>query len=177
MKANTIAKINNVSILVVNEGEKFIPIKPICEALGIAEEPQIKKIKEDDILASTATLKVVVAADGKEREMFSIPYKFVFGWLFTINPKNVNPDAQENVKQYRLKCYEILFMHFTETSEFLEQKQTAINKQLDTVDEISTQFKTAKTRLTEEKEKLNKIRKQSFEEWKQAGNQLTIKFD
>jgi hypothetical protein len=31
----------------------------------------------------------MVATDGKKREMVTIPYRFVFGWLFTINSKNV----------------------------------------------------------------------------------------
>jgi len=34
----TIAKINDVEIQIINNGDKMMPIKPICEALGIDED-------------------------------------------------------------------------------------------------------------------------------------------
>ena len=44
-----IAKVNNVPIILI-EREKLVPIKLICEALGIDVDSQRKKIYEDDIL-------------------------------------------------------------------------------------------------------------------------------
>ena len=58
-----ITRVNGVAIL-TSENE-MIPIKPICEALGVAFEPQFKKLKEDEDLGSVVTLGVTTGADGK----------------------------------------------------------------------------------------------------------------
>lgn len=85
MTTSIIAKVNNVDIVSTSDEQKLVPIKPICEALGIAWEPQRKKIQEHYLLSSTAMLSMVVAADGKEREMFCLPMGYIFGWLLIIN--------------------------------------------------------------------------------------------
>ena len=45
METKTIARINDVNIVVVNNEEQLIPIKPICEALGVNYTTQIEKLK------------------------------------------------------------------------------------------------------------------------------------
>jgi len=128
MNSSSIAKINEVEIVILNdENEKRVAVKPICEALGIAEEPQVRKIKEDEILSSVATLTVATGSDGKSYEMLTIPLEYAFGWLFTINAKNVKEEARENLIKYKKECYHALYKHFTLQSEFLEEKQTKIN--------------------------------------------------
>ena len=54
MQANltTVAKVNNVEILIIEGDEKRVAVKPICDALGIASNKQIERIKEDPILSS-----------------------------------------------------------------------------------------------------------------------------
>lgn len=52
MKTKTIARVNNVAILAGNDSEKLVPIKPICEALGIDRKAQQDKIREDEFLSS-----------------------------------------------------------------------------------------------------------------------------
>ena len=160
----------------IENGEKLIPIRPICEALGIDEESQRKKILSDEILSSVAVLRTATGGDGKQYKMNCIPLMFVFGWLFTINPKNVKPEAQEAVKKYRLECYMALFRHFSEQSEFLKQKQQAIEKQLEAYERFREEFNTAKNKLSEARDSLNEIRRISFEEWQANNRQLTLEF-
>jgi len=161
----TLALVNNVPILIIENGEKLVPIKPICEALGIDVDSQRKKILDDEILKSTTVLSTAVAADLKERDMFCIPLKFVFGWLFTINPKNVKPEAQEAVSRYRSQCYEVLYRHFTDQSEFLEQKQNALRLQLEKVQDVRSEFRNTQNTLKEANNRLNVIKDTSFEFW------------
>lgn len=169
-----IAKVNDVLIIVL-EKEKLVPIKPICEALGIAMEPQRIKINEDDILASTATLSMVVAADGKAREMVCLPLEYAFGWLFTINHKNVKPGAQEAVKKYKIECYHALYKHFTEYSTFMEERQKAIDDSLAKIEVTKKNFTNTKTQLQEEQEALNQARKMNFNDWK--AKQMSLQFE
>lgn len=172
-QTNIIARINDVAIVVLQK-EKLVPVKPICEALGIDMESQRKKINEDDILGSTAVLSTVVAADGKEREMLCLPLEFVFGWLFSINHKNVKQEAQETVKKYKLQCYHALYRHFTEYSDFMEERQIRIEEELARVEQIRLQFNTAKQQLAEAQDELKKVRTYSFNEWK--AKQIELSF-
>lgn len=127
-KTAVVAKINNIEIVIIQNGEDMVPIKPICEALGIASNGQMERIKDDDILASVSKLVLSTGKDGKEYEMFSIPFKFIFGWLFTIDPARVKPEAKDAVVKYKLACYDALFEHFVGAKNFLELKEKATEK-------------------------------------------------
>lgn len=62
-----IATINGTEIYAVNhEGETYVPIRPICTAIGIESAPQRIKLAEDEFLSPTTTIIVSVAADGKK---------------------------------------------------------------------------------------------------------------
>ncbi|HNW73957.1 MAG TPA: phage antirepressor N-terminal domain-containing protein [Bacteroidales bacterium] len=172
----TIARVNDVQIQMIDNGQKLIPIKPICEALGISHQKQYEKLKSDEILSSTVTLRVTVGADEKEREMLCIPFMYVFGWLFTINPKNVKPEASEAVAKYRMECYQALFKHFTDQSDFLQQKQNALEKQIEEVERIRFDFKNTKMKLDEARQILNQIKETTFEQWQLNNSQLKLDF-
>lgn len=176
MKTKTVAKVNDVNNLLIDNGEKLVPIRPNCDALGIAHQRQIEKIKSDEILGSTVTLRMTFAADKNEREMTCIPYMYVFGWLFTINPKNVKPEAKEAVIKYRLECYKALFQPFTDQSEFLEQKQHALEKQVEEVERIRSDFKNTKSKLDEARKVLNQVKEWTLEDWQSNNRQLKIEF-
>lgn len=79
IKTTTVAKINQVEILVIENGEKRVAVKPICEALGVDYPSQYTKLQKDPILGSTIGLSTTVGADGKDREMVTIPFMYVFG--------------------------------------------------------------------------------------------------
>jgi hypothetical protein len=176
MKTKTVARIKDVSIMLIDGKEKLVPIKPICQALEVNYSSQLEKIKSDEILGSTVPLRGIVAADGKEREMACIPFKLVFGWLFTINPKNVKPEAREQIIKYRLECYDALFNYFTDQGEFLEQKQKALEKQLEEVERIRCDYSDQKKLLADAKKALNDIKELTFEEWQMNKRQLSIDF-
>jgi hypothetical protein len=171
---STVAKINNTEIVVVENGEKRVAIKPICDALGVAYQGQIDKIKTDEILGSTIMLSMTVGSDKKEREMQTIPLKFVFGWLFTINPKNVSPAAKEAVVKFKLECYNALYDHFTRQSEFLKQRQDAVDALLEQYDDARRNFKDAEKIMREKKSELDTIRSVTFTDWLADQSQLSL---
>ena len=114
MLQTLISKINGVDIVTVDrDGEIFVPIKPICDALGIDAKAQRTKLQDDEFFASTGAIITSVASDDKEREMYCIRLRDVYGWLATINPGKVAPEAREAVIRYRRECYDVLYEHFT----------------------------------------------------------------
>jgi hypothetical protein len=176
MKAETrtVAIINKSKILVIENGQKLVPIKPICEALGIDVDSQRKKINDDDILSSVAVLSTATGSDGKGYSMFCIPFKYVFGWLFTINPANVKEEAREAITEYKRKCYDVLYQSFSDAQEFLEEKQSLIELKLDELEQITSNFNSAKTKMSEKKKELNMVRSLKIEDWIAANRQLDI---
>ena len=177
METKTIARVNKVAIIAGNDSQKLVPIKPICEALGIDFDSQRKKLKEDEDLNSTTVLSTVVAADGKDREMLCLPLEFIFGWLFTINPKNVKPEAQEAVRSYRMECYRALYSHFTAYSRFNEDKQAILSEEFEKYQELQANFNQAKKDLAESKKRMNMAKDLTFEEWEEKQKQMTLDFE
>jgi len=172
-----LAKVNNQNIVVVENGvDKFVPIKPICDALGIATNKQIEKIKEHPILSSTATLRVSVGADGKDREMFVLPYEYIFGWLFTIDSRNVKPEAAETVLKYQIQCYHILYDHFIMKAKFEQWKLEEIIKINDLRSVARFEFKECKNKLSQLNGQERDVISTPFEQWSFDQRQYTIPF-
>lgn len=94
-------------------GDALVPIRPICNALGIAFSGQFERIKRDPILNSTVRVIRTVGADGKDRGMCCLPLKYIFGWLFTINSDMVREGAREQLISYQRLCYETLYSFMT----------------------------------------------------------------
>lgn len=159
METKIIARVNNVDILSTSD-EQMVAIRPICEALGIDYSRQLKKIKEDDDLCSVVGVTPTVAGDGKEREMACLPIRYIFGWLFTINPMNVKPEAQEAVRAYRRACYDALYDYFfKQPMKQLEQNKEEIAL-LEDIAELNQQQQTVKQSLTDKKKKLELLREE-----------------
>lgn len=177
--ASTVAaKINNQELVIISENaNKFVPIKPICDALGIDYPTQYQKLKEDEDLAPTMGLRPMIAADNKQREMVCLPLEYIFGWLFTISPKNVAPEAKESVRRYRIECYKALFDHFSERSSFIEEKQQRLIEQSDIVMAAQEAFNQSKEQLKEAKKQYDMIKVIDFEQWKNDKRQLKIPYE
>lgn len=177
METKSIARVNNVAIQLISEnGTKLVPVKPICEALGVDFDSQRKKLNDDEFLSSVTVLSTATGSDGKQYEMVCIPYKYVFGWLFTINPKNVKEEARESVAMYRAKCYDVLFNYFAEQSDYLEFKQTIVNEKIEKYEELRVNFKLAEKNLREAKQNLFRAKDLTYEEWKTMQQQQSINF-
>lgn len=156
---NKITRINGVEISAVMEnGDCYLPIKPICEAIGVNFATQYAKIKEDKILSSTVALRTTVGGDGKDREMVCLPLKYVYGWLFTINPENVKTEARETVERYRRECYDALYEHFSQqVRRTIEANQTEITL-LNRLNSAIADKKDASRRIKETEKMLVEVR-------------------
>lgn len=159
MKEQLISKINGVDIVTVEQdGEVYVPIKPICTALGIDDKAQRDKLNSDEFFVSTGGIITSVAEDGKSREMYSLPLRYVYGWLATINPGKVAPDAKEAVMNYRRKCYDVLYEHFAGGLRRQVETNEAEIALLKEINSAIGEEKEARTRRKREEDKLDKLR-------------------
>lgn len=175
METKIIARVNNVDIVSTSD-EQMVAIRPICEALGIDANGQKQRIERDEILSSTACMIHAVAADGKDREMYAIPFRYVFGWLFSIDISKVNEEAREFVTRYKQECYDTLYEHFTEPQTFLKQKQEVMEKKVTEYQECQRRFKDAQKLMNEAKTDLNQVMKLTIDDWRANHCQLNLPF-
>lgn len=162
-KTNFITTVNNVSIISFNDEKRLIPIKQICEAIGINYPTQYQKIKDDELLSSVVRLSPTTGSDGKQYEMVCLPLEFIFGWIFSINPKNVKEEAKESISKYRIECYRALFNHFfVQTKKQLEVNEIEI-KLLETLSDLNNKKSNLSTEISSVKKRLDKLRQERLE--------------
>jgi hypothetical protein len=172
-----VGTVNGTNIFIIEDKEKLVPIKPICEALGVDYSTQLQRIKDDPILSSTVGLSPTVGADGKNREMQCLPIKYVFGWLFRIDSRNVKEEAKESVVQYQILCYDILYNHFQQYHDFVEERQMAIDEQLRILDESKKKFKFAKDVMAKADRVLKELRGVVFQDFMINPRQYDLIFE
>ncbi len=160
MSEKMIAKINGVEITTVNhEGGAYVPVKPICDALGVSYTGQLEKLKNDPTFSeSVVRLSRITGADGKEYEMICLPLLLVFLWLGSINPKNVSDEARPNVMRYRLECAHVLYEHFTAAMARIEEANRLERELMAAVDAAASEEKEARARRKRAEDDLEKLR-------------------
>lgn len=157
-ETTTSIKINQVEIVCTNnESEVLVPIKPICQALGIAYEMQYEVIKSNPVFGSTIMLNITVGADGKDRDMLHLPLKYVFGWLMGINANKVKAASKEAVMAMQMEAYNVLYEHFFLKPIMQEKKLLAVQRQQWRIAELEASRKDMGALIKQEKEKLAKI--------------------
>ncbi|NQU34240.1 MAG: hypothetical protein HQ521_13500 [Bacteroidetes bacterium] len=141
---------------VAKDGQYWVAIKPICEALGVDYIRQFKNLQTDEILSQLLSEQTMVAADNKLRKMVSLPEKFVYGWIFQI--KSSSPD----LNKYKLKVYEIVYDYFKGTitkRSHLLQERTNNEAEIKTIEDRLTSNEDYK-RLVELQNTIPKLRKE-----------------
>lgn len=105
--------VNNVEInCPFHKGQFYVPIRSVCQAIGVDYSSQMKEVKSNGILSSVVVPVTTTGADSKSYKMTCIPVEFVYGWIFSISEKRVAESAREALIQYKLEAYKALYAHF-----------------------------------------------------------------
>lgn len=156
MSKQHISTINGVEIFaeITSNGNIFVPIKPICTALGIDDTAQKQRIHRHYILNSVEVTVTSTGADGKKYEMTALPLEYVYGWLFTIDANLVSENVRERVAEYQRECYDALYRHFAgsmkrqiETNEAEIAALKAVNDALATKRQADEAYRQAQKHL------------------------------
>ncbi len=90
----------------------FVAVKPISDALGLAWNKQLERLKRDPILSEGMTVTVIPSPGGAQ-ESTCLKLELVNGWLFTIDESRVkDEETRQRVLTYKRECYSVLFEHF-----------------------------------------------------------------
>lgn len=105
----------------------YIPVRPICDYLGVDWSAQYRRINRDPVLSVELEPCVVVTATqgqpDQRREMQCLPLDMINGWLFGINAARVKEELRERLIQYQRECYRVLadaFVNRTMPDEWMQ---------------------------------------------------------
>lgn len=112
---------DEIRLVLIQDGDQqkaYVPVKPICEFLGVAWSPQLRRINRDPILSEvTSSVTVTVTEAGQRGQMLCLPLDYLNGWLFGINANRVKEGIRDRLLRYQRECYQVLAQAFTTTSE------------------------------------------------------------
>jgi hypothetical protein len=126
-----------ITAVLSEDGTVYVPIRPICDALGVAWDSQRRRIYRDPILTEGVKSVTVTVTDidpssrrPHSSEMIALPLDYLNGWLFGMNADRVKSEIRERVLRYQRECYRVLFQAFH------QQKVTAAPIEGVDVDEL-----------------------------------------
>ena len=94
------------------DGTVLVPLKPICEAIGVDWSSQRQRLTRDEVLAGAVRSMVITTIEGHRREALALPLDLLPGWLFGISARRVRPDLAEKITRYRRECFRVLWDAF-----------------------------------------------------------------
>ncbi|WP_293931305.1 phage antirepressor N-terminal domain-containing protein [Iodobacter sp.] len=89
----------------------FVSVRHLCEVFGLDFSSQRKKLLPDPKF--NCGDMTMVAADGKMRELLTIPLEQVAGFLYSININKVSPDVRQALLDYQDECTKALNDYWT----------------------------------------------------------------
>ena len=104
-----------LAILVRIGGETLVvvPVRPICQVLGIDWSSQRKRITREEVLKSCVViLTTQIPGDTQRREHACLPLDYLHGWLFGITVSQVSEHYRERITLYRRECFRALSAAF-----------------------------------------------------------------
>lgn len=105
----------------VDDENVYVPIRPMCDLLGVSWSGQRERINRDAVLSQEARFVRVTRTNSKggNPNMLALPLPMVHGWLFGINANRVKEELRDKLVLYQRECYAVL------SEVFLENKVTA----------------------------------------------------
>lgn len=102
-----IVKFNEVNIpYTYVDGVCWLAVKPICEALGVDFDRQIRRLKGHRIFGPATAVQPLQVPGDQSRKMVCLSEEFIYGWLFSINSNS------EQLVKYQIECNHVLYNHF-----------------------------------------------------------------
>jgi hypothetical protein len=104
------------AVLLQTDGKQqiYIPLKPICDRLGVTWPSQLNRINRDPVLSKKLKGIFVMNTPGGRQEMSCLPLDYLNGWLFGINTSRVKDEIRDRLIRYQEECFKVLSEAFQE---------------------------------------------------------------
>lgn len=101
-----------------SDGTVYVPVRPICELLGVSWPSQSNRINRDEVLSTVAeNISVFVMntqGQDQRRSMLCLPLDYISGFLFGLSAGRVREDIKDKIIRYKKECYQVLAEAFQE---------------------------------------------------------------
>jgi hypothetical protein len=106
--------INGALVRIADEVRVYVPLRPLCEFLGLSWSGQRERTMRDEVLADVVRFVRVTRTNsaGGNPNVLCIPLEFLPGWLFGISTQRVKGEYREKIIRYRRECYQHLWKAF-----------------------------------------------------------------
>jgi len=104
-----------IAVLVEVDGQHqiYVPVRPICEYLGLAWSSQLQRMRRDDDLSEALRGVSLLRSGASQRyEVICLQLEYLPGFLFGITTSKVRADLRPQVKRYKRDCYRVLWQAF-----------------------------------------------------------------
>ncbi len=88
-----------IALIEDDDGNTYVPLKRLCEILGIDHKLEMKKVNNDKIVFHGKVLPVP-ARDGKRRKTLCLPVKRVHSWIRGVDQNKVRPDMIQKLMEF-----------------------------------------------------------------------------
>ena len=105
-------------VRVHEQPEIYVPLRPICEYLGLNWSGQLQRLRRDEVLREALQFVCITHTNpvGGDPNVVCLPLEYLPGWLFGISTSRVRPDLQVKITQYRRECFRVFLEAFPVTA-------------------------------------------------------------
>jgi hypothetical protein len=98
----------------VVDGINYVLVRPLCDALEVDADWQIRELKKDEDLSGEVCEHTTrLPLEDRNRPYTCLSEEFVYGWIFAIKYSNtMSEETKENLRLYKRECYDVLYKHF-----------------------------------------------------------------
>lgn len=118
------------SILLIedDQGDPWIPMKPIVERLGLDWRSQRRKLMEAENAWRWGF--ITLPSGGGPQETLCLAVSHLHAWLFSIAPSRVRPDLRPAVIRYRNECADVLWRYWSGQRQALADRLAERDRQV-----------------------------------------------
>lgn len=107
---------DRIVAMLVSMGEQaeiYVPLRPLCEYLGLNWSGQLQRLRRDEVLGPALQFVCVTHTNSAgDPDMLCLPLEYLPGWLFGISTSRIRPALQPKITQYRRECFKALWRAF-----------------------------------------------------------------
>lgn len=100
-----------------DDGHVYVSVRHLCQAIGVARQPQVRRIKDHHVLAKGYTGGTITIPPGKhggggQQQAGMLRVDLVPLWLSGIDVKRVKPEIRGKIERYQVEVGKVLWEAF-----------------------------------------------------------------
>jgi hypothetical protein len=102
------------------DGEMYVAMRHITDALGLDWSAQYRRIKRDFVLNEAVAIMATPSIGGEQSAIY-LPISMLNGWLFGVQVNKVKPELRDKLIKYKRECYKALHEYWLQQNYSLSE--------------------------------------------------------